>query len=78
MGYIFRKGMLGTDVRDAHIRRFASFAEGIVARIEIFALLAGGCQFVLRTKMQGRGNGAGTVGTLSLLERMSRLEGSFP
>lgn len=37
---VFRDGMLATDVRDARIGGFAGFAQGIVATVEVLALLS--------------------------------------
>lgn len=36
---VFRNWVFAADLRDADIRGFASFGEGVVARIEVFAFL---------------------------------------
>jgi hypothetical protein len=42
MGDVLWDWMAGADAGDANIRGFAGFAEGVVARIKVFALLCGG------------------------------------
>lgn len=39
MGDVLRDRVAGADAGDADIRGFAGFAEGVVARVEVFALL---------------------------------------
>lgn len=47
MGDVLRDRVAGADAGDANIRGFAGFAEGVVARVEVFALLCGGREEVL-------------------------------
>ncbi len=42
MGDVLWDWMAGADAGDADIRGFAGFAEGVVARVKVFALLCGG------------------------------------
>lgn len=81
MGDVFWERVLGADGGDAAFGCFAGFGEGVVAGIEVFALLLGGEGKGMRYGNHGfvgMEGGMGVGFTFNLFWRRSFLLGSLP
>ena len=78
VGDVLWDRVAGADAGDADIRGFAGFAEGVVARVEVFALLCGEKRECVNRGCAGiRFDGRGEVGGWVRLER-ARLGEDIP